>query len=124
MGTGHTIRDAVLGRTTRPTAPQPYAIAAEEDRCAQRFDVHIPAILRPSGEAGFKVIVSNLSVAGFACEAVSGMRAGARCWLTLPGLCGLQSEIVWNDRGAIGGSFANLLNIAVLDTIVARYRAG
>ncbi|RHW16558.1 PilZ domain-containing protein [Sphingomonas gilva] len=102
----------------------PYALAAEEDRCAPRFDVHIPSILRPSGEAGFKVIVTNLSVAGFACDVVTGMRAGARCWLTLPGLSGLQAEIVWNNHGAVGGAFSNLINEAVLATIVARYRTG
>lgn len=123
MGTGHGIREAVLGRMIRQTVPQPYATASEEDRCAPRYDVHIPAILRPSGEAGFKVIVSNVSVAGFSCDAVSGMRAGTRCWLTLPGLSGLQAEIVWNNHGAIGGSFSNLINEAVLATIIARYRA-
>ncbi|WP_245942311.1 PilZ domain-containing protein [Sphingomonas gilva] len=122
MGTGHGIREAVLGRMIEQTVP--YALAAEEDRCAPRFDVHIPSILRPSGEAGFKVIVTNLSVAGFACDVVTGMRAGARCWLTLPGLSGLQAEIVWNNHGAVGGAFSNLINEAVLATIVARYRTG
>ena len=124
MGTGHGIREAVLGRMLPQTVPVAYAIAAEEDRCATRHEVHIPAILRPSGEAGFKVIVTNLSVAGFACDVVTGMREGARCWLTLPGLSSLQSEVVWNNRGAIGGSFANLINEAVLATIIARYRTG
>jgi hypothetical protein len=123
MGTGHGIREAVLGRMIQQTVPQPYALAADEDRCAQRYEVYIPSILRPSGEAGFKVIVTNLSVAGFACDVVTGMREGARCWLTLPGLSGLQSEIVWNNYGAVGGSFSNLMNEAVLATIVARFRA-
>lgn len=124
MGTGHGIREAVLGRTIPQTVPLAYALAADEDRCAARYDVYIPSILRPSGEAGFKVIVTNLSVAGFACDVVTGMREGARCWLTLPGLSGLQSEIVWNSNGAVGGSFSSLLNEAVLATIVARYHAG
>jgi len=116
MGTGHGIREAVLGRMIRQTVPLPYALAADEDRCAQRYEVYIPSILRPSGEAGFKVIVTNLSVAGFACDVVTGM--------TLPGLSGLQSEIVWNNHGGVGGSFSNLINEAVLATIVARYRTG
>lgn len=124
MGTGHGIREAVLGRMIQQTIPQPYALAAEEDRCAPRFEVYIPSILRPSAEAGFKVIVTNLSVAGFSCDVVTGMREGARCWLTLPGLSGLQSEIVWNNHGAVGGSFQSLINSAVLSTIVERWRKG
>lgn len=124
MGNGHGIREAVLGRMIQQTIPQAYALAAEEDRCAPRFEVCIPSILRPSGEAGFKVTVKNLSAAGFSCDAVTGMRAGTRCWLTMPGLSGLQAEIVWNDRGAVGGSFQSLISEAVLTNIVARYPVG
>ena len=46
----------------------------------------------------------------------------ALCWLTLPGLSGLQAEVIWNNGSMVGCAFARLLNQAVLDLIVSRYR--
>jgi PilZ domain len=102
-------------------APDAYALAAQEDRCAPRSKVSVNATLRPSGGQRFAVLVKDLSLAGFAAEAVTGMRSGAICWLTLPGLEGLQAEVVWNDGTMIGCSFAQLLNQAVLDLMLERY---
>ncbi len=99
----------------------PYIRAAQEDRCAPRIALKLPATLRPSGATGFQVIVTDLSLAGFSCEAVTGMRPGALCWITLPGLSGLQAEVAWNDGARVGCAFANLMNQAVLDNLVARY---
>jgi hypothetical protein len=98
-----------------------YFIAAQEDRCTPRIALHIPASLRPSGTTGFKVDVLDLSLAGFSCSAVTSMRPGALCWLTLPGLGGLQSEVIWNNGSVVGCSFASLLNPAVLNSIIQRY---
>jgi hypothetical protein len=99
-----------------------YADAAAEDRCARRFEVRIPARLRPSGSQGFSVLVTDLSIAGFSCEAVTAMPKGALCWLMLPGLSGLQSELIWNDGGRLGCAFDRLLSPMVLDHVVARFR--
>lgn len=99
----------------------PYMRAAQEDRCAPRIALKMPATLRPSGAQGFQVTVTDLSLGGFSCEAVTGMRTGALCWLTLPGLSGLQAEVAWNDGARVGCAFANLLNQAVLDNLIARY---
>jgi hypothetical protein len=99
----------------------PYARAALEDRCAPRVTLKLPATLRPSGAHGFQVIVTDLSIAGFSCEAVTGMRPGALCWITLPGLSGLQAELAWNDGSRVGCAFANILSQAVLDNLLARY---
>ncbi|MGH6780791.1 MAG: PilZ domain-containing protein [Sphingomonadaceae bacterium] len=99
-----------------------YGAAAQEDRCAPRLLVRIPATLRPSGQSGFAVVVTDLSLAGFACQAVTSMHPGTLCWLTLPGLSGQQAEIVWNNGQLVGCAFANLLNQAVLNSILARYR--
>lgn len=99
-----------------------YQMMAQEDRCAPRAAVNIPATLRPSGSAGFNVVVTDLSLAGFACQAVTGMKPGTLCWLTLPGLSGLQAEVIWNNGSMVGCAFARLLNQAVLDLIVSRYR--
>jgi len=98
-----------------------YARAAQEDRCAPRLRLRIPAALRPSGSSGFATNVVDLSLGGFACQAVTGMQPGTMCWLTLPGLSALQAEIVWNDGGMVGCAFAQLLNPAVLDSIIAKH---
>lgn len=98
-----------------------YAIAAQEDRCAPRMRLTIPASLRPSGDKGFATTVRDLSLGGFSAEALSRMRPGALCWLTLPGLAALQAEVIWNHDGMVGCAFANLLNPAVFETVVARY---
>lgn len=103
------------------TTYDPYMRAAQEDRCAPRVTLKMPATLRPSGAQGFQVVVTDLSLGGFSCEAVTGMRPGALCWITLPGLSGLQAEVAWNDGARVGCAFANLMNQAVLDNLVARY---
>lgn len=99
-----------------------YAHAAQEDRSAPRIKIEIPAQMRPSGFTGFKVVVRDLSLSGFAAEALTGMKPGTRIWLSLPGLNGLQGEIVWNDGTMVGCSFTNLLNPAVYEAIIQKYR--
>jgi PilZ domain len=98
-----------------------YAIAALEDRSAPRYRFAIAAQLRPSGITGFNVVVTNLSLSGFACEAVTGIPAGSRCWLTLPGLAPLQAEVVRNDGLLVGCAFSNLLSQFVFDSIVQKH---
>ena len=98
-----------------------YEHAAQEDRSAPRVKLNIPASMRPSAAPGFKVIVKDLSLSGVACEALTGMKAGTRVWLTLPGLSALQAEIMWNDGTMVGCAFTNLLNPAVLENILARF---
>ncbi len=98
-----------------------YEDAAQEDRSAPRVKLHIPASMRPSGSPGFSVIVKDLSLSGVACEALTGMSAGTRVWLTLPGLAALQAKIVWNDGTIVGCEFDSLLNAAVHQNILARF---
>jgi hypothetical protein len=96
----------------------PYTQAAQEDRCGPRVVLNIPAMLRPSGSGAFPTNLIDLSIGGFAAQAVTGMRAGSLCWLTIGSFKGLQAEVVWNDGQVVGCSFANLLNPAVFDSIV------
>lgn len=96
----------------------PYAQAAQEDRCAPRIVLNIPAMLRPSGNSPFATTLVDLSLGGFAAQAVTGIRAGSLCWLTVGPFKGLQAEVVWNDGHVVGCSFANLLNPAVFNMIV------
>ncbi len=100
----------------------PYALAAQEDRCSRRYSVKIEAGLRPSGDKGFPVVVRDISIAGFSCEAVTGMHVGNLCWLTLPGLSGQQAEVVWNTGHMVGCAFASLLSPPVLEDVVERTR--
>ena len=96
-----------------------YALAAQEDRCAPRIKIDLPAMLRPSGSNAFATTIVDLSLGGFAANAVTGMRAGARCWLSVGPCKGLEAEVVWNDGTAIGCAFVTLLNQAVLEAIIA-----
>ncbi len=98
-----------------------YDLAAQEDRCAPRTRVTIAATLRAPGSPRFAVTVKDISIAGFACEAVTSMRSGALCWLTLPGLEAQQAEVIWNDGIMVGCAFSSLLNPAVQDMMIARY---
>jgi hypothetical protein len=100
-----------------------YEDAAQEDRSAPRVRLKIPAQMRPSGSPGFAVIVKDLSLSGVACEALTGMGAGTRVWLTLPGLNALQAKIVWNDGTMVGCEFDSLLNLPVMESILARFPA-
>jgi PilZ domain len=110
-----------MGISTLDKAPMYYDDAALEDRSSPRVTLSIPATLRPSGVTGFGVRVINLSMSGFACEAITGMPKGARCWLALPGLAPLQAEVVRNDGQTVGCAFSILLNRAVLDGILNRF---
>ncbi len=99
-----------------------YADVAHEDRCVRRFEITIPARLRPSGQHSFSVLVRDISVAGFSVEAVTAMPRGSLCWLMLPGLGSLQSEVSWNHRGRLGCAFADLMSPIVLEHLVRRFK--
>jgi hypothetical protein len=99
-----------------------YEIAAQEDRSAPRTKLLIPAQLRQSGGRAFQTVVHDLSLSGFSATAVSRLHIGTVCWLTLPGLEALQSEVVWWEDNLAGCAFASLLSPIVHDNILARYR--
>jgi hypothetical protein len=100
----------------------PYSTAAAEDRCVPRITLTIPATLRQSGARSISVTVNDISLAGFSCDVVTGMPPKSRCWLTLPGLAGLEAEVIWNNSSAIGCAFSALLHPAVLDSILTRFK--
>ncbi len=116
------VSDPVVRPEDDPAMPESYSETALEDRSAIRQKVHIPAILRPSCSKKFSISVKNISLSGFAAEAFTGQPVGTRVWLTIPGMSPLEAEIARNDRTTIACAFANLLNPAVLDNLVARYR--
>lgn len=99
-----------------------YLIAAQEDRCAPRAKLAIPATLRGSGGRGFQTVVNDLSISGFCASAVNRIHPSTVCWLTLPGLESLQSEVIWWDNSLIGCAFDNLLSPIVHDNLLARFQ--
>lgn len=101
-----------------------YAIAAQEDRCAPRTKLTIPAQLRASGGRAFQTVVHDLSISGFSAAAINRMHPGQVCWITLPGLGALQAEVIWWDNCQVGCTFAELLSPIVHDNIVSKHRSG
>ena len=99
-----------------------YSIAAQEDRCAPRTRLAIPAQLRASGGRGFQTVVHDLSVSGFSAAAINRMHPGQLCWITLPGLGALQAEVIWWDNCQVGCAFAELLSPIVHDNIVGQHQ--
>lgn len=100
----------------------PYFAAAQEDRSAPRSRVSIPAMLRISGGKAFQTVVHDLSLSGFCCAAINRLLPGTVCWLTLPGMESLQSEVIWWDNSLTGCAFENMLSPIVHDNVLARWQ--
>ena len=98
-----------------------YELAAQEDRCSPRTKMVIPAQLRASGARSFQTVVHDLSISGFSCAAISRLREGKICWITLPGLESLQAEVVWWENSIVGCAFTELLSPIIHDNILQRY---
>jgi hypothetical protein len=98
-----------------------YDLAAQEDRCAPRTRLTIPAQLRASGGRAFQTVVHDLSISGFSAAAISRMHDGQLCWITLPGLESLQAQVVWWDNSIVGCAFEQLLSPIVHDNILQKY---
>ena len=107
---------------TTTTARSRYEVVSQEDRCAPRTRIAIPAMLRPSGGRSFHTQVLDLSLGGFSAQCVNRMHPGSLTWLTLPGLESLQGEVVWWQDNIVGCAFQNLLSPIVHDNILARFR--
>lgn len=95
-----------------------YARAAQEDRSAPRQPLALTAMLRPSGSTSFATTLVDISLSGFAARAVTGMHPGTLCWLSVGPLKGLQAEVVRNDGTTVGCAFAQMLNPAVLASLL------
>lgn len=99
-----------------------YEVAAQEDRCAPRTRLSIPAAFRPSGGRSYQTIVHDLSLGGFCSSAVNRLQPGTICWLTLPGLESLQSEVIWWNNSLVGCAFKTLLSPIIHDNVLARWQ--
>ena len=81
-----------------------YATASAEDRCSPRQRLSIPARMRFSCSSSFPVEVTDMSLAGFACDALL-----------------LEAEVVQHSKNGMGCAFKKLLNLAVLNHYVGKY---
>jgi hypothetical protein len=95
---------------------------SRESRRAERFPLTFEASLRGTGAAKFSVDILDLSVMGYRCEATAKLDVGARVWLTIPGLGGLESCVMWHERFQYGCAFTAPMHPAVLDHIARRQR--
>jgi len=98
-----------------------YTYAAQEDRCAPRTRISIPATLRASGSKGFQTVVHDLSISGFSCMAINRLHPKTVCWITLPGLESQQAEVIWWNNSLVGCAFNQLLSPIVHDNLLARF---
>ena len=104
-----------------PTETDRYQMASQEDRCAPRTKLTIPATLRASGGRAFQSVVHDLSISGFSAASINRMHDGQMCWLTLPGLESLQAQVAWWENCIVGCAFTELLSPIVHDNILQRY---
>ena len=102
-------------------AHERYFTAAQEDRCAPRTQISIPAQLRPSGGRGFHTVVQDLSLSGFCAASVIRLHPGTVCWLTMSGLGSLQGKVVWWENNLAGCAFDQLLSPIVHDNLLMRF---
>lgn len=98
-----------------------YLLATQEDRCAPRTKLLIPSQLRASGGQAFKTLVHDLSISGFSATSVNRMHVGQICWLTLPNMGSLQSEVIWWEDCIAGCAFNDLLNPIVHENLLNQY---
>ena len=98
-----------------------YEIAAQEDRCAPRTKITVPAQLRASGGRSFQTVVHDLSISGFSAAAVNKMYEGQVCFLTLPGLESRMAHVIWWDNSIVGCAFQQLLSPIVHDNIMSSH---
>lgn len=101
-----------------------YMRAAQEDRCAPRSQVKLPAQLRASGGRAFHTVVHDLSISGFCAASINRMHEGQLCWLSLPGLESLQAQVVWWENCLVGCAFNELLSPIVHESTLARLAGG
>ncbi len=93
-----------------------------DGRRAERLGVQMQAALRPSGSTRFDVDVIDMSVIGVGFGTASNLNIGDRVWLTVPGMAGIESHVVWRRGHRYGCEFAAPLHKAVLDHIVSQFR--
>lgn len=90
-----------------------------QERRAERLPVDIDTSMREFGATGADVRVHNLSTHGFMTEADGLYPVGAYVWLKLPGVGGVNAQIIWRDCFRYGCEFVTPLDPAQCATAIA-----
>jgi hypothetical protein len=98
-----------------------YAAATQEDRSAPRTRIKLAARLRPSGYKRRNVLLRDISLSGFSVASIDRLPAHTHCRLTIPEIGRFDARSIWWERGRGGGfAFEQLLDLSILETIIAR----
>lgn len=92
-----------------------------DGRRAERLDVKMKAALRAAGAAKFEIDVHDISIVGYRFNSVSKLNVGDRVWLTIPGMGGLESTVVWRENYLFGCEFMSPLHMAVFDHVLKQF---
>ncbi|GAB5487067.1 MAG: hypothetical protein Pars2KO_06370 [Parasphingorhabdus sp.] len=99
-----------------------------ERRKAQRYIMAIPALMEFADDEVISVTITDMSLAGFACDSRQIFTPGTRCWLKLPSLPGAQkfsvmeTRVVRCDGSHMGCAFAWMLKPEDLKPFLAEYQ--
>ena len=80
--------------------------ASDTRRREPRLDASADVSLRELGATAIAARLINISSHGFMAETDSGIEAGARVWLNLPGLNRVNALVVWSHGCKLGGEFS------------------
>jgi hypothetical protein len=96
----------------------PDCSAGEPRRSEPRLEAEAEVALRKLGSTGVEARLVNVSSRGFMVECDSEVEAGARVWLSLPGVTRANALIVWSRGGRLGGEFTQPIDpLIVLQAI-------
>lgn len=111
---------------TPPMADQPQPKG--ERRKAPRYEMAIPALLEFADDEVISVTITDMSLAGFACDSRQIFTPGTKCWLKLPSLPGTQrfaimeTRVVRCDGNRMGCAFARMMKQDELEPFLAEYQ--
>lgn len=114
----------LANKTIRADQPQPKS----ERRKAQRFTMAIPALMEFADDEVISVTVTDMSLAGFACDSRQIFTPGTKCWLKLPSLPGsqrfsiMETRVVRCDGNHMGCAFVGMLKPEDLEPFLAEYQ--
>lgn len=116
--------DNLAKETIETDQPQPNG----ERRKAPRYTMAIPALMEFADDEVISVTITDMSLAGFACDSRQIFTPGTKGWLKLPSLPGgqrfsiMETRVVRCDGNHMGCAFAWMLKPDDLQPFLAEYR--
>lgn len=116
--------EALAQKTIMADQPQPVG----ERRKAPRYTMAIPALMEFADDEVISVTITDMSLAGFACDSRQIFTPGTKGWLKLPSLPDgqrfaiMETKVVRCDGNHMGCAFAWMLKPEELEPFLAEYR--